>query len=122
MTAAAALAAGCYVGGGTAGSGHRGHGRAARLRSLGSGCGCREPGHEKGEAHGGGMAHGRGAGHRRAQSKRGPRGKNEQNKNKPPPPPPPLFFIGPRGSRRAQGSWRIKFLHCCEITATLFSN
>ena len=67
-TAAAALAVGCCGGGGTSGSGHR---ATVGLRSLGSGRGCREPGHGKGEAHGGGMAHDRGAGHRRAQSRGG---------------------------------------------------
>ena len=38
-TAAAALAVGCCGGGGTAGSGLGAHGRAAGLRSLGSGRG-----------------------------------------------------------------------------------
>ena len=59
-----------------------------RDQELSSGCGCREPGHGKGEAHGGGMAHGRGAGHRRAQSRGEPGGKNEQNENE----APPLFL------------------------------
>ena len=93
LTAMAALAAGCCGGGDTAGLGHRAHGRAAGLRSLGSGRGCREPRHGKGEAHDGGMAHGRGAGHRGAQSRGGPGGKNEWNENEGPPPPPPSFFI-----------------------------
>ena len=51
MTAAAALAVGCYGGGGTAGSGHHAHGRVAGLRSLSlgrsgeQGTGTAGPGH-----------------------------------------------------------------------------
>ena len=76
--------------------GTRKHGKA---QELSSGCGCREPGHGKGEAHDVGMAHGRGAGQRRVQSRGEPGGKNERNENE----APPSFFIEPLGSRRVQG-------------------
>ena len=114
VTAATALAVGCCGGGGTAGSGLGGHRRAAGLRSISSGSGCREPGHWKGEAHNGGMAHGCGFGHRRAQSRGGPGGKMRS----PPPPPPPFFFIEPLGSRRVQGQLKGQILpwlrnSCC---------
>ena len=66
-------------GGGTSGSGHR---ATVGLRSLGSGRGCRELGHGKGEAHGSGMAHGKGVGHRRAQSRGGSGEKNERNEKR----------------------------------------